>query len=160
MKKLLMASSVLMMVIGLVACGSGDDKAVASSAGSYQEVADVHQTMLRILEPAADIIWRSAGTIITVDGDTELAPTTDEGWERVVNAATIVAESGNLLIMPGRSAGADWVEYANGLTDTGKLAIAAAQNQSSDELFDAGGRIYQVCKACHNQYLVKSTSSD
>lgn len=110
--------------------------------------------MTWILDPAADVIWDSAGTIITAEGSEELAPTTDEGWEAVLHAAGVVTEGGNLLMMPGRSAGDDWLEYSAGLVAAGRLAIDAAEARDPDALFEAGGRIYQVCRACHNQYWV------
>ncbi len=118
----------------------------------YRPILDVHHTMELILDPAADKIWASAGTIITEEQRRELAPTTDEGWHAVEAAAAVLTEAGNLLMMPGRSAGPDWNEFANGLIDTGQLAMEAALAQDSDALFDAGGRIYLVCKACHDQY--------
>jgi hypothetical protein len=126
----------------------------------YQFVNDVHHTMELIVDPAADVIWGSAGTIITEEGRRELAPTTDEGWHKVEAAAAVLTESGNLLMMPGRSAGEDWMEYSAGLIEAGKLAMKAAQDQDSDALFDAGGRIYQVCLACHNQYWVEVDDTD
>ena len=57
-------------------------------------------------------------------------------------------------MMPGRSAGADWNRYSKELISSGKLAVAAAEQQNADRLFDAGGAAYQACLACHNQYLV------
>jgi hypothetical protein len=139
------------LVLLLAACGQQSEPA---SAAKFQPVTDVNETMLWILDPAADKIWDSAGTIITAQGRTELAPTTAAGWEEVLQAAAVLAEAGNLLMLPGRSAGADWNEYSAGLINAGQLAMAAAQQQDSDALFDAGGRIYQVCKACHDQYWV------
>ena len=120
----------------------------------YRTVADVRQTMLWILDPAADLIWDSAGFVITADGETDLSPTTDEGWEHVRGGAALVAESGNLLMMPGRSGGPDWVAYAQQLTAAAEVAMAAADAQDADALFDAGGEVYQACRACHNQYMV------
>jgi len=111
-----------------------------------------------ILDPAADVIWDSAGTVITAQGSEELAPTTDEGWQSVLNSAAVITEAGNLLMLPGRSQGQDWNEYSNGLIDAGKLALLAAEKHDADVLFEAGGRIYQVCLACHNQYW-KDTES-
>ena len=122
------------------------------AAPPYEPVADVRQTMLWLLEPAADVIWDSAGTIITAEGRTELAPTTDAGWENVRRHAVIVAETGNLLMLPGRAAGPDWIAYARDLQRTGRLAMAAAEARDADALFEAGGQLYQACVACHAQY--------
>ena len=113
--------------------------------------------MVWILEPPADVIWDSAGTIITAEGSTELTPTTDEGWNAVIQAGASLAEAGNLLMIPGRSMGADWDEYARGMSSAAELAIKAGLDRDGDALFDAGGRIYQVCRACHNQYWVKDS---
>jgi hypothetical protein len=105
-----------------------------------------------IIEPAADEIWDSAGTIITAEGRTELAPTTDAGWDDVRKHAAILAEAANLLMLPGRAAGPDWIAYAQGLRTTARQALAAAEARDADALFEAGGQIYQACVACHAQY--------
>ncbi len=123
-------------------------------APPYRSVANVRQTMLWILDPAADLIWDSAGFIITAEGETDLSPTTDEGWERVRNGAAMVAESGNLLMMPGRAGGPEWVTYSQQLTAAAEVAMAAADARDADALFDAGGQVYQACRACHDQYMV------
>jgi hypothetical protein len=135
----------------LTACGDQG----SAPAADFHLATDMNQTMAWIVEPAADVIWDSAGAVIDTQGETDLAPTTDEAWQNVVNAASVVAESGNLLMLPGRSMGADWNEYARGLTAAGKEAMAAAQARDANALFDAGGRIYVVCRACHNQYWVE-----
>ncbi len=142
----------LLVILLLAACGQ--EKAVVSD-NNYHIVTDMKQTMLWVLDPATDVIWDSAGSIITVEGEQDLTPTTVEQWQHVVNSAAIVAETGNLLAMPGRARGDDWLEYSKGLTEAGTLALEAAQNQDGAALFEAGGQIYLVCKACHNQYLPK-----
>ncbi len=126
----------------------------------FRVVTDVHHTMELILGPAADLIWSSAGSIITAEGETDLSPTTDEGWHTVERSAAVVTETGNLLMMPGRAAGADWIQYSRGLIDAGELAMKAALKQDADALFDAGGRIYQVCLACHTQYWPDEGASE
>lgn len=126
----------------------------------YTVVSDVHHTMELIIDPAADIVWSSAGSIITGDGEQNLAPSSAAAWARVESAATILAESGNLLMMPGRSAGADWNKFSSALTAAGQLATLAAQKQDADALFDAGGHIYQACLACHNQYLIEDSAKN
>ena len=113
-----------------------------------------YQMMTSYLEPAADQIWGSAGLIITEDGEVDLRPTTEEGWLNVINAATVVAEGGNLLLINGYSANeADWAAYSKGLTLAALKARQAAESQDADALFDAGGEIYNVCRACHNRYI-------
>jgi hypothetical protein len=152
----LKASLIITALLLLTACG----RQPPPPATPYQPVTDIHHTMELILDPATYVIWDSAGTIITAEGEQELAPTTDEGWHKVEQAAAVVAESGNLLMMPGRALGDDWVRYSGDLVEAGKLALQAAQDQDSDALFDAGGEMYQVCLACHNQYWVEVDDTD
>ncbi|MFK7912974.1 MAG: hypothetical protein AB8B93_03595 [Pseudomonadales bacterium] len=119
----------------------------------YQLDFDMQELMAHVLDPAADIIWASAGTIVTVEGETDLAPTDDEGWLHVENGAAAVVESANLLMLPGRAVDdGDWREFSLGLAAMGKKAMAAAEAQDADALFAAGADLYQVCVACHQQY--------
>ncbi len=127
----------------------------APAAVPYRPVTNVLHTMEWILDPAVDVIWESAGYIITAEGERDLSPTTDAGWERVRNSAALVAEVGNLLMMPGRSAGGDWLGYSQRLTRSGERAMATAVARDKDALFEAGGEIYRACQACHEQYLVR-----
>jgi hypothetical protein len=110
--------------------------------------------MLWILEPAAELVWDSAGFVITVEGETDLSPTTDAGWDQVRNGAALVAESGNLLMMPGRSLGPDWIAYSAAMMGSARDAMAAADARDAEALFAVGGELYQACVACHTQYLV------
>ena len=137
------------MVLSVLSCSEP-----TSAPPPYQSTASVHDFMYWVLEPAADGIWDSAGFVITIEGEQDLQPTTQEGWDQVRNSATLVAEAGNLLMMPGyRADDEDWLEYAQGLITTGLVARQAAIDQDADALFDAGGAIYNVCRACHNRYI-------
>jgi hypothetical protein len=120
---------------------------------SYRPVLDVKQTMTLALEPAADLIWDSAGFVTTEEGETDLSPTTDEGWLAVRQAAAVVTETGNLLVMPGRAVDRqDWAEISMGLVTVGERALAAAEARDAEALFAVGGELYNVCLSCHQLY--------
>ena len=147
--------TVLVAVLLMVGCSQSRDTNTSPSM-PFESTASVHDFMYWVLEPAADVIWDSAGFVITIEGEVDLQPTTQEGWDKVRNAATVVAESGNLLMLPGyRADDQDWVEYSAGIIAAGKMARSAAQAQDADALFDAGGALYNVCRACHNKYIVE-----
>jgi hypothetical protein len=149
-----MRVTLLFLTVGFLATLASCSGRQQVVSPQYEVVTDVHHTMELIIDPAADLIWSSAGSIITEAGQRDLAPETPEGWLKVEEAAAVLTESGNLLMMPGRSAGPDWNKHSRGLIRAGNLAMAAAVEQDADALFDAGGHIYQACLACHNQYLV------
>ena len=111
--------------------------------------------MTWVLDPAADVIWGSAGAVITAEGEQDLAPTSDEDWDRVRHSAAVVAESGNLLLMPHLAPEADtaaWNEFALGMTRVARDAVAAVDARDANALFETGGHLYNVCLACHQVY--------
>ena len=123
-------------------------------APRYETQLQVREVMDHVLDPAARAFWASSGTIITAAGDTDLSPTTDAGWMAAENAAATVAESGNLLMLPGRARdeGA-WLADARALTRSGLAAKQAAETRNRTAMFATGGQIYQACTACHRRYL-------
>ena len=137
--------------LSIVSCDSVD-----APSPSYDTTADVAELMHHVIEPAADVVWDSAGSVVTIDGERSLAPTDEAGWESVVHSAVVLSESGNLLMLPGRvppdAEVTDWNESANGLSRISKKVKLAAEQQDEGALFDAGGELYNVCVSCHQAY--------
>jgi hypothetical protein len=121
----------------------------------FQPVADMKQLMTSVVDPAADVIWGSVGTIVSEAGTEERAPKTDEEWAAVLQSAYVIAESGNLMMMGGRARDTDaWMRHSRELTDVGVRAIKAAESRNKDAIFTVGGDIYEVCANCHRTYLI------
>ena len=156
MQKIFLRSLVAVMGFGLLAAcsDSADDGAAPVAVGaSYDTTLTMQELMLHVLEPAADGLWSTAGWVEDREGYRELYPTTEEGWEHVVASAAMVAESGNLLLLPERALDDDaWMVYAEGLTQAGFRAMAAAVTRNKEDLFQAGADIDSVCSACHQAY--------
>lgn len=153
MKKSAVALIAAVLVPTLGAC-----RGEAPADLPVQPVGDIHDTMTWVLDPAADAIWGSAGFVLTADGEEDLAPTTDEGWARVRHGAAVLAESGNLLLMPHLLPADDvspepWIEYARGMTRIAQQAIEATEARDADALFEIGANLYNVCVACHQLYM-------
>lgn len=109
--------------------------------------------MLNVLDPAADGIWESVGTIIDQSGTHERFPQTDDDWAVVRMHAIQLAESGNLLMLPSRSGGSEeWIAQSRGLIEASHRAIKAVEAKDKDTLFTVGGDIYDVCTNCHKQF--------
>lgn len=143
---------VLVASLAVVAgCGQSSDvpQAVAME--------DVREMMIHYLEPAADTVWDSAGWVVTEAGETNLAPTTEDEWLRVRHAATVVAEGGHLLLVPKlvpelASGKGDWAEYSRATVRIGRQLVDIAEARDADALFEVGGHLYNVCRACHQVY--------
>jgi hypothetical protein len=122
----------------------------------YRPVADVKQLMASVVEPAAEVYWDSVGTIIDGSGVTEIEPATTEEWDAVRNAAYVVAESGNLLMMSSRAKdGGDWMQMSRTLIDVGQRAVRAAESRDKNAVFDIGAEVYEACTTCHAKYAVE-----
>lgn len=138
--------------IGLLGCDAPAPQ--AAPATPYKTVADMKQLMSWVIDPAAQVVWKSVGAVVD-DEVHEFAPATDEEWARVHTAAATLAESGNLLMMEGRAKNrADWMMKARRLIDMANEARKAAAAKDAAALFSAGGRVYEACSDCHAQYMV------
>lgn len=120
-------------------------------------VGDMQQLMASVVEPAAEVYWDAVGVIVDAEGEHHMAPTTDEEWLAVRSAAYTVAESGNLLMMPGYALddGA-WMQMSRALVEVGKRAVEAAEARDLDAVFDMGAEVYYVCTNCHATYAIES----
>ncbi len=147
----------ILIALLLSACGQSEQPASQmphNQAMPFQPTGDVKHLMQWVLDPAADQVWGAAGSIITAAGTQDLTPTTDAGWLAAQHSAAVVAESGNLLLMPGLARDHnDWQDYSLGLVAAGQLAMSAAAERDAEALFDAGGQIYRVCSSCHAVYI-------
>jgi hypothetical protein len=119
----------------------------------FQTTANMHDLMNNLVDPTADEIWESVGTVITLEGTFEKAPSTDDEWASLKGSAIRLAESGNLLLLPARSGGnPDWIKHAVALIEQSNRAIKAADAKDKDAIFTIGGDIYDVCTNCHKQF--------
>ena len=123
---------------------------------SSEDGSEVHDLMAYVLDPAAEAIWDSAGFVITEEGETNLAPTNQEGWDKVKHGAKVISESSYLLSMPERAVDqTQWVALSMALKGMGEKAFKAAENEDSEALFEIGAELYQICVACHQIYWIK-----
>tara|TARA_B100001179_G_C18569320_1_gene394347 strand:- start:1022 stop:1459 length:438 start_codon:yes stop_codon:yes gene_type:complete len=121
-----------------------------------EENSEIHDLMAYLLDPAAEAIWNSAGYVITEEGEFNLEPTDQEGWDKVKHGAKVISESSHLLSMPNRAVdNVQWVTFSMALKEMGERALQAAEKKDSEELFKVGADLYQVCVACHQIYWVK-----
>lgn len=146
MKRALLMAAV---AVALTSC----DKLPARN--DYNTSIDVQELMVHVIDPAAFMFWRGSGYEITEAGERDLSPTTPEGWKTVEDGAAIVAEAGNMLMLPNRARApeAEWNKYAKLMTERALEAKDAAMKQDKQAVFDTGGRLYEVCVACHTKFI-------
>jgi hypothetical protein len=126
-----------------------------SSGPPFKPVSDVKEVMTSIVDPAADVLWDSVGTVISEEGVKEWYPRTDEEWAVVRQSAVTLMESGNLLMMGNRARDQDlWMEMSRGLVDAGAEALKAVDSKDPDAVFAVGETVYVACDRCHERYWI------
>jgi len=113
--------------------------------------------MAHVLEPNAQVYWRAVGWIIDSEGEHQLRPESEEDWLAVENAAFVVAEAGNLLMMDGRALDdGPWMTMSQALIDIGRRAVEVAEERDEQAVFDVGAEMYFVCTQCHATYALET----
>lgn len=113
------------------------------------------EVMGHVVDPASWIFWRSSGEVETVKGTESLLPKTEEGWLAAESGATTVAESANLLLMPGRAyPDKEWPRYVKAMREAALKARAAAEKHDGPAMFTTGGALYETCVSCHEKYVI------
>jgi hypothetical protein len=142
-----------------------------SSPVATQEVhASLNQLMQGIVYPAANVLFSTQ----TEDPDAlERPPSKDPamatdplvsvfgGWQAVENSALALAESANLLMVPGRLcsngtaapiADPAWSMFVAELRDAGLQAYAAARAKDRDKMIELSEAINDACVHCHRKW--------
>jgi len=121
----------------------------------FKPMVDVKQLMVSIIDPAADVLWDSVGTVISEEGIDEWYPKTDEEWAAVENSAIVLMESGNLLMIGDRARDQQaWMQMSRQLIDAAAEARTAAQSKDPDAVFAVGETVYFACDRCHGLYWI------
>jgi hypothetical protein len=106
--------------------------------------ATMKQLMLDMIYPASNdillLIYRGG-------------PKDENEWAAARRDAMNLAESGNLLMMPGRvREQGDWTMHVKMLADVGSSAYKAAEEKNVQALTAVAAPLDASCTSCHKQY--------
>jgi hypothetical protein len=127
-------------ILILIATGSfGQDR-----SASFPPTATMKQLMLDMIHPASNdillLIYRGG-------------PKDENEWAAARRDAMALAESGNLLMMPGRMRDqGDWAAHVKMLADAGTSAYKAAEEKNVQALAAVAAPLDASCTNCHKQY--------
>jgi hypothetical protein len=91
------------------------------------------------------------------------------GWQQVENSALAVAETANLLMIPGRLCENgrpvpldrdDFRRFSEELAVAGQAAYKAAQSRDLDAMVEVSGTVSDACAHCHEIYRDKEDPKD
>jgi cytochrome c556 len=91
------------------------------------------------------------------------------GWQAVENAALALAESSNLLLLPGRLcsngvaapvADPDWTKFVQEVRDASMQAFKLAQAKDQDKLSELSETVSNSCSHCHRKWRDRRTPAN
>lgn len=155
--------------------------AVIKSAALLKPVAGISDIMALEVDPSADALWDSVGTVVTAAGTKENHPTTDKQWDELRDRAVILTEAANLLLVDGRRVAREGVQkiedqgtpgnlsaeqsqqvidadrktfeaFAAGLRTVGEQMLKAIDAKNPQDLMEAGAALDEVCEGCHLKF--------
>ncbi len=145
------AVPIAIAAIAMVACAERSSTAAPASKIPFKSVATAKQLMDAIIVPTTDVVMAAAHQV----------PVNDEDWLTAERNAIALAESGNLLMLPGRMPSTpasddaedkEWMQQSVALTEAATLAVTAAGAHNAAKLGEAGDAIYAVCESCHQRF--------
>jgi hypothetical protein len=164
----------IMLAVGTLALLA---QAPPPTAGQ-QVHANLNQLMRGTLYPAANVVFSAQsdnpGDVKPIPGHdpsmaTDPLTSTFGGWLAVENAALALAESANLLTIPGRtcSNGAPvpikdpaWATFVQQLRDASLEAYRAAQAKDQDKMIANSETLTRACAGCHGKWRDRRTADN
>lgn len=108
-----------------------------------QPASTMSELMVKIIYPASDAIFYI----------TTREPKSEAEWVELQGKALAVAESANLLMMPGRARDQGrWMDDAKLMLDAGRAAFRAAKAKDVAALDALNDQLYTSCTSCHQHY--------
>jgi len=108
-----------------------------------RNVGSMSDLMVKIIYPASDALFY-------IESRT---PKTDAEWITLEGQALMVAESANLLMLPGRARDQkQWLADAKLMLEAGAAAVKAAKAKNVEGIVALSDQLMESCTSCHKHY--------
>ena len=115
----------------------------ASSRPPMRAVGTMSDLMVKIIYPSSDALFY-------VESRT---PQTEAEWTVLEGQALMLAETANLLMMPGRARDQkQWMADAKLMLDAGAAAVKAVKSKNVDAISALSDQLLESCTSCHKHY--------
>ena len=132
-----------MKAFTLVAVAAAALAQAAPARPPTRNVGTMSDLMVKIIYPASDALFY-------IESRT---PKTDTEWTVLEGQALMVAESANLLMMPGRARDQkQWMTDAKLMLDAAAEGYAAAKKRDVQGIVMINERLLESCTSCHKNY--------
>ena len=118
-------------------------KQPAAERPPTRNVGSMSDLMVKIIYPASDALFY-------IESRT---PKTEAEWTVLEGQALMVAESANLLMLPGRARDQkQWMADAKLMLDAGAAAVKAAKAKNVEAIAALSDQLMESCTSCHKNY--------
>ena len=115
----------------------------ASSGPPTRNVGSMSDLMVKIIYPTSDALFY-------IESRT---PKDEAEWNAFEGQMLMLAESANLLMMPGRARDQkQWMADAKLMLDAGALAVKAAKTKNVEAIAALSDQLLESCTTCHKHY--------
>ena len=140
-----MKTLALVMLIGatVAAQAPATPKPVPADRPPTRNIGTMSDLMVKIIYPASDALFY-------IESRT---PTTAAEWTTLEGQALMVAESANLLMMPGRARDQkQWMADSKLMLDAGAAAVKAVKSKNVEAIVALSDQLMESCTSCHKHY--------
>jgi hypothetical protein len=108
-----------------------------------QRIGTMSELMVHLIHPTSDAVFYISSR----------TPENDAQWAELQAKTLMLAESANLLMLPGRARDQGrWMKDAQLMLDVGGEAFMAAKAKDVKALEALSDRLYESCVTCHKDY--------
>ena len=116
---------------------------VAAPSSDLKVIGTMSELMIRIIYPSSDAVFYI----------TTRTPETEVQWGELQGQTLMLAESANILMLPGHARDQEqWMADAKLMRDAGAAAFKAAKAKDVTALEAVNDQLYQSCTTCHMHY--------
>jgi len=118
-------------------------QAASTAKPPMRNIGSMSDLMVKIIYPTSDAIFY-------IESRT---PKTEAEWNVLEGQALMLAESANLLMMPGRARDQkQWMADSKLMLDAGAAAVKAVKSKNVEAISALSDQLLESCTSCHKHY--------
>ena len=136
---------VVIAVAGVASLGAqapAPPKPSTPASPPTERVGTMSDLMVHLIYPTSDAIFYISSR----------TPTTDAEWTTLQAQTLTLAESANLLMMPGRTRRGQWNRDARQMLDAAAAAFKGAKAKDTAAIEAVSDQLLESCTSCHKAY--------
>jgi hypothetical protein len=114
----------------------------APAAAPTLRVGTMSELMVHLIYPTSDAVFYVSSR----------TPSTDAEWTTLQAQTLTLAESANLLMMPGRTRAGQWNKDARQMLDAAAAAFKGAKAKDVAAIEAVSDQLLESCTSCHKAY--------